>query len=103
MAATAWGELRHLFSGTTSIVGGPMVPGLTRNLDNVAGLEAGIGAPVATWDVFPLNDAPGILRDGDCDYGPNMTMAEEAGKLYWYDDAGKRHEMQDDFLGIRAF
>lgn len=82
--ATAWGELRHIFSGTTSIVGGAMVPGLTRNLDFVAGLEAGILSPVATWDIFPLNDARGILRNGDCDYGPNMTNTEAAAKLYRY-------------------
>ncbi|EGY16058.1 hypothetical protein VD0002_g9053 [Verticillium dahliae] len=82
--ATAWGELRHLFSGTTSIVGGAMAPGLTRNLDYVAGVGPEIPAPVATWDIFPLNDAAGILRNGDCDYGPNMTTAEKAGKLYRY-------------------
>ncbi|KAH6662388.1 metal dependent amidohydrolase [Plectosphaerella plurivora] len=84
VAATAWGELRHMFSGTTSIVGGAMAPGLTRNLDFVAGLESGILSPVATWDIFPLNDARGILRNGDCDYGPNMTSTEAAGKLYRY-------------------
>ncbi|KAL2753548.1 hypothetical protein ACRALDRAFT_1051924 [Sodiomyces alcalophilus JCM 7366] len=82
--ATAWGELRHLFSGTTSIIGGAMVPGLTRNLDFVAGLEDGIESPVATWDIFPLDDSEGILRSRDCDYGPNATTVEEAGKLYRY-------------------
>lgn len=82
--ATAWGELRHIFSGTTSIVGGAMAPGLTRNLDFVAGVGEGIGAPVATWDIFPLNDASGILRAGDCNYGPNMMTSEAAGKLYRY-------------------
>ncbi|ROT40421.1 metal dependent amidohydrolase [Sodiomyces alkalinus F11] len=82
--ATAWGELRHLFSGTTSIVGGNLVPGLTRNLDFVAGLEDGIDPPVAAWDIFPLDDAEGILRSRDCDYGPNATTSEEAGKLYRY-------------------
>ena len=25
------------------------------------------------------------------------------GKLYWYDDAGKRHEVADAFGGIRTF
>lgn len=82
--ATAWGELRHLFSGTTSIVGGAMVPGLTRNLDFVAGLEEGIDLPVATWDIFPLDDSDGILRSRDCDYGPNATTAEQAGRLHRY-------------------
>ncbi|CAJ2502834.1 Uu.00g102280.m01.CDS01 [Anthostomella pinea] len=82
--ATRWGELRHLFSGTTSIVGGAMVSGLTRNLDYVAGLEDGLVAPVALNDVFPLDDADGIMRNGDCDYGPEPMNRETAGKLHRY-------------------
>ncbi|KAH9906619.1 metal dependent amidohydrolase [Xylariomycetidae sp. FL2044] len=82
--ATKWGELRHLFSGTTSIVGGAMASGLTRNLDYVAGLEEGLSAPVALWDVFPLDDAAGILRSGDCDYGSEPMGRETAGKLNRY-------------------
>ncbi|KAI2624114.1 metal dependent amidohydrolase [Xylaria nigripes] len=69
--ATAWGELRHVFSGTTSIIGQEMVPGLARNLDFPDGLEYGLNGPVASYDVFPLNDASGIQRNGDCDYGPH--------------------------------
>ncbi|KAL8369741.1 hypothetical protein RB595_000194 [Gaeumannomyces hyphopodioides] len=84
VAATAWGELRHLFSGTTSIVGGAMAPGLARNLDFVAGLGQGIRSSVATWDVFPLDDAAGILRDGDCDYGVAPITSEVSGKLHRY-------------------
>ncbi|KAF2812662.1 metal dependent amidohydrolase [Mytilinidion resinicola] len=82
--AVKWGELRHVFSGTTSIVGGPMASGLTRNLDHVAGLEAGLYNPAATWAVFPLDDMSGILRNGDCDYGPNATTGDTAGKIYRY-------------------
>ncbi|KAH8896617.1 metal dependent amidohydrolase [Thozetella sp. PMI_491] len=82
--ATKWGELRHLFSGTTSIVGGDMVPGLTRNLDFIAGLEDGLVAPKDTYATFPLNDAAGPVRNGDCDYGPNAITQEDAGKLYRY-------------------
>lgn len=82
--ATRLGELRHLLSGTTAIVGGAMVPGLVRNLDYVAGLEDGLVAPVASWDVFPLDDSRGIQRVGDCDYGPAAIGQERAGKLYRY-------------------
>jgi hypothetical protein len=32
-----------------------------------------------------------------------MTKDEDPNKLYWYDDAGQRHEAQDDFPGIRSF
>lgn len=38
-----------------------------------------------------------------CDGSHKMTKTEEPGKLYWYDDAGKRYEMQDNFKGIRTF
>jgi hypothetical protein len=82
--ATAWGELRHIFSGTTSIVGGFMVPGLTRNLDFAAGLEDELLPPDATWNVFPLDDSAGILRNGDCDYGPNAVTQDITGKAYRY-------------------
>jgi hypothetical protein len=61
-----------------------MVPGLTRNLDFIAGLEESLLAPRAVFDVFPLNDAKGIQRTGDCDYGPNATTQEKAGSLYRY-------------------
>jgi CDGSH-type Zn-finger protein len=38
-----------------------------------------------------------------CDGSHKLTKGEEAGKLYWYDDAGKRHEVPDSFSGIRTF
>ena len=38
-----------------------------------------------------------------CDGSHKLTRGEEAGKFYWYDDTGKRHEVQDSFAGIRAF
>ncbi|WP_029065330.1 amidohydrolase family protein [Labrenzia sp. DG1229] len=76
-----WGELRHLLSGTTSIIGGSMAPGLTRNLDFVDGLEAGLTAPTAYADTFPLDDASGILREGDCNYGPSAVTRQEVSAL----------------------
>lgn len=38
-----------------------------------------------------------------CDGSHKLTQTEEAGKLYWYDDAGARHECPDTFSGIRTF
>ena len=38
-----------------------------------------------------------------CDGSHKLTQGEEPGKLYWYDDAGKRHEMPDTFKGIRTY
>jgi CDGSH-type Zn-finger protein len=38
-----------------------------------------------------------------CDGSHKLTKSEEAGKLYWYDDAGQRHEYADAVPGIRTF
>jgi CDGSH-type Zn-finger protein len=38
-----------------------------------------------------------------CDGSHKLTQTEEAGKLYWYDDAGQRNEIADSFSGIRVF
>ena len=38
-----------------------------------------------------------------CDSSHKLTRGEEPAKLYWYDDAGERHEVQDSFPGIRSF
>ncbi|KAI1186821.1 metal dependent amidohydrolase [Nemania serpens] len=82
-AARAWGELRHVFSGTTALVGGAMAPGLARNLDFADGLEEeeGLaGRPAARYDTFPLRDKHGIMRNGDCNYGPDpIDRATAAG------------------------
>lgn len=37
-----------------------------------------------------------------CDGSHKLTRGEEAGKLYWYDDAGARHEAADEFPDIRG-
>ena len=38
-----------------------------------------------------------------CDSSHKLTKGEDPGKLYWYDDAGKRYEVADAFKGIRTF
>lgn len=38
-----------------------------------------------------------------CDGSHELTQGEEPGKLYWYDDDGKRHEAPAPFPGIRTF
>lgn len=38
-----------------------------------------------------------------CDGSHKLARTEEEGKLYWYDDAGERHEVSDAFPGIRSF
>lgn len=38
-----------------------------------------------------------------CDGSHKLAKNEDAGKLYWYDDSGQRHEITDTFAGIRTF
>lgn len=38
-----------------------------------------------------------------CDGSHKLTVGEEPGKLYWYDEADKRHEVVDSFEAIRSF
>lgn len=79
----AWSELRHLLTGTTSMIGTAHAPGLVRNLDVQAGLE-GLTIPRATYAIFPLDDAPGTLRSGDCDYGARPANAVTVSALHAY-------------------
>ena len=38
-----------------------------------------------------------------CDSSHKLTRGEAPGKLYWYDDAGTRHEAQEQLPGIRTY
>jgi CDGSH-type Zn-finger protein len=38
-----------------------------------------------------------------CDGSHKLVAGEKPDKLYWYDDAGRRHEAAADFPGIRAY
>ncbi len=38
-----------------------------------------------------------------CDGSHKLTRGEESGKLYWYDDAGARHETPGEFPEMRSF
>ncbi len=38
-----------------------------------------------------------------CDGSHKLAKDEDPAKLYWYDDAGTRHEVPDTFKGIRTY
>lgn len=38
-----------------------------------------------------------------CDSSHKQAREEDPAKLYWYDDAGTRHECAEQFPGIRTF
>lgn len=70
----AWGELRFVMGGATSIVGSGGQRGLLRNLDK--SFQEGLGEKPVNFDVFPLGDSGGARRTGDCNY--NATGTTEA-------------------------
>lgn len=75
----AWGELRQVLSGTTSMAGEGGVPGLVRNLE-IEALNRSVDQPSAFTTIFPLGDANGTMRDDGCDYP--AVVSDDA-----YDDA----------------
>lgn len=79
----AYGELRFLMSGTTSMAGGGGVPGLVRNLDTTADELDGLPAQIANSDVFPLS-TPGKNITQGCDYSPGRTTSAEVEQLASY-------------------
>ena len=57
-AVVAWGELRHLLAGTTSLAGSGGISGLLRNIDTPGKIE-GLDIGVIDNNTFPLDDSDG--------------------------------------------
>lgn len=72
----AWGELRFVMGGATSIFGSGESEGLLRNLDGYFGSVPGINQPVARYETFPLGDSDGTLRSENCSY-PEIDGPQE--------------------------
>ncbi|MDF2696646.1 MAG: Metal dependent amidohydrolase, partial [Labilithrix sp.] len=79
----AYGELRFLMSGTTSIAGGGGVPGLIRNVDTSPEDLDGMAIQIANSDVFPLSSPSKNLARG-CDYSPGRTTSGAISQLDGY-------------------
>jgi cytosine/adenosine deaminase-related metal-dependent hydrolase len=77
----AYGELRYIMSGTTTIAGGGSSRGLVRNIDDDVDTLEGLPAQIVNSDVFPQGNKP--LTDG-CDYGTGRTTAGEVKQLQGY-------------------
>ncbi len=69
----AWGELRFVMSGATSILGSGSTDGFLRNLD---GDQEGLWEGDVGYETFPLGDSNGTTRIAGCDYpdidGPSV-------------------------------
>ena len=80
--AVAWGELRQVLAGTTSLFGSGGTGGLLRNLDNgsLSGLDP---ARQVTYDTFPLGDSGGQMLTGSCAY-PSIEPASSVAQMPCY-------------------
>lgn len=79
----AYGELRFLMSGTTSIAGGGGIPGLIRNVDTSPDELEGLPIQVVNSDVFPLSTPSKNLTSG-CDYSAGRTTGSQVEQLEGY-------------------
>lgn len=71
----AWGELRFLMGGATSIVGSGGASGFLRNLDTTQ--QEGLNQEAVEFETFPLDDSDGTQRTSGCDYGDDpVTEAD---------------------------
>lgn len=78
---TAWSELRHVLSGTTSIAGSGGHTGLLRNLDKAILLE-GLQTDYVFYNTFPLGDQTNVTPHTiDCNYpkidDPNVVLTHQ--------------------------
>ena len=73
----AWGELRFLMGGATSIVGSGSTSGLLRNLDKAAAAE-GLGQKEVDFQTFPLGDSNGVQLAMGCGYPKIITSSSIA-------------------------
>ncbi|MCA9516137.1 MAG: thrombospondin type 3 repeat-containing protein [Myxococcales bacterium] len=61
----AWGEMRQVMAGTTSLFGSGAERGFLRNLDRANYLER-VSHDDATYDTFPLGDSNGRITSSGC-------------------------------------
>ncbi|MFN7131011.1 MAG: thrombospondin type 3 repeat-containing protein, partial [Myxococcales bacterium] len=64
----AWGELRYVIGGGTSLVGSGSVKGLMRNLDRTNDHQEGLNKKAVDFETFPLGDSTPNFRTNDCNY-----------------------------------
>ena len=79
--AEAWGELRNVLAGTTSMFGSGKATGLLRNLDEEM---IGLPVPMSKYDVFPLDDGDdGLMLTDSCAY-PKVPSTSATAAEYCY-------------------
>ena len=98
----AWGELRFVMGGATSVNGSGGVNGFLRNLDR-ANME-GLGQPQVQYQTFPLGDSGGELLSMGCGY-PAIDTAASIARVDAYTPhvaEGIGVEARNEFLCVRS-
>lgn len=74
--AEAFGEIRNIIGGATTMFGSGSAPGLLRNLDvNLLGLPDSLKS---TYETFPLGDSSGTMLVDSCAYSYKYTESQVA-------------------------
>ncbi len=97
----AWGELRFVLGGATSVNGSGGVAGFLRNLDRAT--QDGLGQPVVRYETFPLGDSGGETLSMGCGY-PSIDTAMEIANVDAYTPhvaEGIGAEARNEFTCIR--
>lgn len=79
----AWGELRQMLAGTTSVVGSGDADNFLRNLDRAVDRQEGLSQPPAQFETFPLGDGSSCTRlQSGCGYPKVPTTASVTADAY---------------------
>lgn len=98
----AWGEMRQVMIGTTSVAGSGGAPGWLRNLDRSADANE-LGQGDIDYDTFPLGDNGGQLRTADCSYPEAETVdVLEADCYLAHVSEGIDDEARNEFLCLSS-
>ena len=104
--AVAFGELRQLISGTTSLVGSGGVPGLVRNLDSGSAQQEGLNLAAVDFDTFPLGDSSGAMVSSGCAYpevaSPNDSKIASSGAYFPHVAEGVALSARNEFLCLTS-
>jgi len=98
--AVAWGELRMVIGGATSMMGANTgATGLVRNLD---GKTEGLSASAVQDSTFPLGDSGGSMCKGSTSCYTMPTASKIKAYKAWVPHVaeGGRHEARNEFLAI---
>jgi hypothetical protein len=102
----AWGELRFVLSGGTSINGSGSANGFMRNLDgrfaDSADRVDGIDQQVVYYETFPLGDSSGTQRTDDCSYGTIYDNPNEFDAYAPHVAEGIDAEARNEFLCLTS-